>query len=58
VFGSTFGCSKFITFSPESAVSKHGLLLVLFQKWFDVDALGFHIELCYRYFGLFLPWRL
>jgi hypothetical protein len=25
----------------------------LFQKWFDVDILGFQIELCCRHFGLF-----
>jgi hypothetical protein len=24
-----------------------------FQQWFNVDDLGFQIELCCRYFGLF-----
>jgi hypothetical protein len=28
-----------------------------FQKWFDVDVLGFQIELCCRYLGLFLTWQ-
>jgi hypothetical protein len=26
--------------------------------WFDVDVLGFQIELCCKYFGLFLTWQL
>jgi hypothetical protein len=29
-----------------------------FQKLFEVDVLGFQIELCCRYFGLFMAWRL
>jgi hypothetical protein len=33
-------------------------LLIRFQKWFVVDVLGFQIELCCRYFGLFLTWQL
>jgi hypothetical protein len=32
--------------------------ILRFQKWFDVDVLGFQIELCCRYFGLFLTGRL
>jgi hypothetical protein len=27
--------------------------ILRFQKWFDVDVLGFQVELCCRYFGLF-----
>jgi hypothetical protein len=27
--------------------------ILSFQKWFDVDVLGFQIELCCRYLGLF-----
>ena len=27
--------------------------ILRFQKWFGVDVLGFQIELCCRYFGLF-----
>jgi hypothetical protein len=27
--------------------------ILRFQKWFDADVLGFQIELCCRYFGLF-----
>jgi hypothetical protein len=32
--------------------------ILSFLKWFDVDVLGFQIELCCRYFDLFLAWRL
>ncbi len=49
-FWATFCLSKFITFLPEKAVSEHSLLYV----GFDVDVLGFQIELCYKYFGPFL----
>jgi hypothetical protein len=28
--------------------------ILRFLKWFDVDVLGFQIELCFSYFGLFL----
>jgi hypothetical protein len=28
--------------------------ILRFQKWFDVDILGFQIELCCRFFGLFV----
>jgi hypothetical protein len=27
--------------------------ILRFQKWFDVNVLGFQTELCCRYFGLF-----
>jgi hypothetical protein len=33
-------------------------LLLRFLKWFVVDALSFHIELCCRYFWPFLTWQL
>jgi hypothetical protein len=31
--------------------------ILRFQKWFVLDVLGFQIELCCRYFGLFLTWQ-
>jgi hypothetical protein len=43
-FWATFCLSKFIKFVVG---------ILRFQKWFDVDVLGFQIQLCCRYSGLF-----
>ncbi len=59
-FWVTFCLGKFITFWLE--VSSFNTWFVVgilrFQKWFDVDVFGYQNELCCRYFGLFLAWRL
>jgi hypothetical protein len=54
-FWATFFSSKLITFSTKiNSFKTWSVVSILrFQRWFDVDVLGFQIQICYRYFGLF-----
>jgi hypothetical protein len=56
-FWATFSLSKYIKFSPEYTVSKHGSIadILRFQKWFVVDVLVFQIGLCLDILA-FLTW--
>ncbi len=49
----TFSVANLLHFHLNKWFQNMFAVGIRFKKWFDVDVLGFQIELCCRYFGLF-----